>query len=427
MRQSSHSSSQLTFYMPFSFTGSPNQDMVFNRASLLVPRRELKILLLFGLLLFASCDSSFVPDIGSPEEESKRIRTVKQWYTTALEEGQIFIPSLPNGSYNKIGNDSTVATILAAMVQQHSPDWDQIETWDHATGGYVAATLLEGTATSPNHSGLSVVRTLVADVDRQGQRISGRLVEFIALDLDDSLFRDYVVQWLSGDFGNNRMIVAQYTIGYESIKTTVYAPGQDPKETTMTLTQQPTSGKNDTITYCWVSHIDFAYICRVGHDYIYGESCLPFIERLELTCASFSTDITPRIGSGESDGDENDDGDGQGGESDVDANPDPYDKIEECLCTDKKICDLIAEYDELKVAYTPVCVEFMTGGATRSFSWREFMGNWRNGSEYGKHNPYGIMKANIKNGIQQLRDLDGRPIVLTSAIDVPRGTVQSVE
>ena len=36
--------------------------MLFSNQSLFIPRRELKVLLLFGLLLFASCDSSFVPD-----------------------------------------------------------------------------------------------------------------------------------------------------------------------------------------------------------------------------------------------------------------------------------------------------------------------------------------------------------------------------
>ncbi len=172
--------------------------MVFSNLSLFIPRRIFKVILLFGLLLFASCDSSFVPDIGSPEAESNRIQTVRQWYTTALEEDQKSIPSLPNVSY-KVASDSTIPEILAAMVQQHSPDWDQIEIWDNTTGGYVAATLLEGTATSANHTGLFVVRTLVANVDGKGQRISGQLVEFIGIGLDTSLFKDYVAQWLEGD------------------------------------------------------------------------------------------------------------------------------------------------------------------------------------------------------------------------------------
>ncbi|MXW14300.1 MAG: hypothetical protein F4120_03335 [Rhodothermaceae bacterium] len=159
---------------------------------------------LIGLLLFSSCDSSFVPDIGSPEEESNRIQTVRQWYTAALEEDQNSIPSLPNVSF-KVAGDSTIAEILAAMVQQHSPDWDQIEIWDNATGGYVAAMLLEGTATSPSHSGISVVRTLVANVDGKGQRISGRLVEFIGIGLDTSLFKDYVAQWLEGVIQKNEL------------------------------------------------------------------------------------------------------------------------------------------------------------------------------------------------------------------------------
>ena len=108
--------------------------MVFSNLSLFIPRRIFKVILLFGLLLFASCDSSFVLDIGSPEAESNRIQTVHQWYTTALEKDQKSIPSLPNVSY-KVASDSTIPEILAAMVQQHSPDWDQIEIWDNTNEG----------------------------------------------------------------------------------------------------------------------------------------------------------------------------------------------------------------------------------------------------------------------------------------------------
>ncbi len=46
-----------------------------------------------------------------------------------------------------------------------------------------------------------MIRTLVADVDSDGQILSGRLVEFVSLGLDASLFRNYVEQWLVADFG----------------------------------------------------------------------------------------------------------------------------------------------------------------------------------------------------------------------------------
>ena len=271
-----------------------------------------------------------------------------------------------------------------------------------------------------------MVRTLVANVDAKGQRISGQLVEFIGIGLDTSLFKDYVAQWLEGVIQKKRIIVAEYTIGYESIKTTVYEPGKDPRQTTMTLTQKPTSGKSDDfidVTICWQSYI-YSYVCRVGDDRVM-ESCSQFIAGLETTCATFSIDITSGEDSdGSSDVGNGDDGsdDGQGGGDDGDGNPDVHDnEIEECLCNDQRICDLIAEYDEYGVGFTPVCVQFMSGGSTTNFSWNEFMGNWRNGTEFGKHSPYGIMQSNVMNGVQQLRDVDGRPIVLTSGYRCPKG------
>ena len=268
----------------------------------------------------------------------------------------------------------------------------------------------------------------MANVDGKGQRISGQLVEFIGIGLDTSLFKDYVAQWLEGDSEKNRMIVAEYTIGYEPIKTTVYAPGKDPRQITMTLTQKPISGKNDIITFCWVSDIDFAYICRVENDVIYGDSCLPFIERLEITCSSVLIDITTGggfdgngdAGNGDDGGDDSDDG--QGGGDDGDRNPYVHDnEVEECLCNDQRTCDLITEYEEYEVGFTPVCVQFLSGGSTTDFSWNEFMGHWRNGTEFGKHSPYGIMESGVMNGVQKLRDMDGRPIVLTSGYRCPKG------
>ena len=49
----------------------PNVKMISSNLPLFIPCRIFKVIPLIGLLLFASCDSSFVPDIGSPEEEGR--------------------------------------------------------------------------------------------------------------------------------------------------------------------------------------------------------------------------------------------------------------------------------------------------------------------------------------------------------------------
>ncbi len=61
------------------------------------------------------------------------------------------------------------------MVRAYPPDWDQMETWDNGIGGYYAATVLGPATSTPSDPDILVVRTLVADVDENGQIISGRL------------------------------------------------------------------------------------------------------------------------------------------------------------------------------------------------------------------------------------------------------------
>ena len=51
------------------------------------------------------------------------------------------------------------------------------------------------------------------------------------------------------------------------------------------------------------------------------------------------------------------------------------------------------------------------------------MGGWLEGNEGGIHRPYGIMDPSLMNGVQQLRDLYGGPIRLTSGYRCPRGNL----
>ena len=88
------------------------------------------------LLVLAHCDNGFVPDTGPPPNSSDaRIQAVQEWYDAALSGEQNAPLTLSEGMVGKISEDSTIAAVLAAMVRQHPPDWDQMETWDNGSGG----------------------------------------------------------------------------------------------------------------------------------------------------------------------------------------------------------------------------------------------------------------------------------------------------
>lgn len=77
-------------------------------------------LLICGMLLFTSCDSSFVPDVESlpSEEASNRIQVVQEWCKIVLAGKQSALPVLPNGGTSKAINDGKIAAVLAAMVRE---------------------------------------------------------------------------------------------------------------------------------------------------------------------------------------------------------------------------------------------------------------------------------------------------------------------
>lgn len=214
-------------------------------------------ILIFGMMLIARCDSSFVPDVEPPlsEVQGKRVEAVKEWYLTALSKEQSAPPVLPDGAAGKIGNDSTIAAVLAAMVRKYPPDWDKMETWSDGKGGYLAATLLGSNQPmiSPSDSRLSVIRTLIADVDSDGKILTGQLVEFVGIGLKASLLQDYVKMWLAGDFDELQILVAEYSIGYASTQAFLYKPDEKPQSIAMKLARKTGTGKTNTEWTCWIT------------------------------------------------------------------------------------------------------------------------------------------------------------------------------
>lgn len=85
-----------------------------------------------ALLVLTHCDGGFVPDAGPPPNSSDvRAQAIQEWYHAALTEEQDAPLTLSGGMVGKISEDSTIAAVLAAMVRQYPPDWDQMETWDN--------------------------------------------------------------------------------------------------------------------------------------------------------------------------------------------------------------------------------------------------------------------------------------------------------
>lgn len=377
-----------------------------------------------ALLVLPHCDGGFVPDTGPPPNSTAaRIQAIQAWYDTALSEEQNAPLVLPEG-VGKVAGDSTIAAALAAMVRQFPPDWDQIKTWDNGTGGYIAATVLGSDATSPSDPRVSVVRTLVVDADVDGRILSGHLVEFVAPDLDVSQFRDYVVQWQAGDFGNKRMLVAEYTIGYASTQAFAYEPGKDPIPIAMRLKEQSGPGKTEATWYCWVTDQYYIEVCEpyMGDRPPEDEVCVSRTT-IEMTCVRQDDD-------GDDHGDDHGGGGGgvrlctlirPGDECPGDDGGDFGGGVEVCPCGNPIICDIIGEYSPaMGLSNKPSCSDFRTAGGTADFSWSEFNGHWRGGNE-PIHSPYGMMDQGVMAGIQQIRDLYGSAIVLSSGYRCPYG------
>ncbi len=189
-------------------------------------------------------------------------------------------------------DDSTIVAALAEMVRQYPPDWENAETWDNGNGGYFFATLLGKNVMDirPEDTKVPVVRTLVADVTLDGDIVPGsmHLIEFAGRGLDVTRFKDYVDQWLVGDFQDTPILVAEYTIGYASTVAFLYEPGKEPTQVTMALRRYNRLAKDMTfdLTICYTA-VDYELEC----DDEKKPSC-DWVESPTTTC------VTIRIGGG---------------------------------------------------------------------------------------------------------------------------------
>ena len=319
--------------------------------------------------------------------------------------------------------DSTEVLVLAEMVRQYPPDWTKAVAWSDGQGGMYVATIIgrDKPSRSFSHPDISVLRIVLVEIGLDGIVTASRVLKFMSTDsLDQTRIQYYVNQWQSGKYETPRVLVAEFTLGLEPQVSQSSMPldrQQIPAD--LSLREITKQGKVENDWYwCWISDSTRGgWVCFGGAD---GCKWIPAEIEISCICASIcnedeggntggSEGSNPPVGSS---------GDG-GGSKDV-KNVDEKEK-EECTCSNQTVCDMIKEYKDLNVGFTPSCSDFRTIGSTKNFSWNEFMGNWANGNEYGKHRPYGIMDQSVMNRVQQLRDSMNAPVVLTSGYRCPAG------
>jgi len=211
-------------------------------------------------VIFVGCDSGAdLSDHG--DSVSASIQAAQQFYKEYHEQ-----------RHAKSSVDSTEAVVLAEMVRQYPPDWTQAAAWPDGHGGMIVATLIgaEKPAISFSHDSVFVVRTLMADINSDGTVTASRLLKFISVQpLDPSQFQYYVKQWSSGDYGTSVMIVAEYSLGFESQRSRLSLP-QDSLHNSvdMSLRERFNKGKvEDERAWCWVSdYVRAGEVCFQGAD-----------------------------------------------------------------------------------------------------------------------------------------------------------------
>ena len=125
------------------------------------------------------------------------------------------------------------------------------------SGRYVSTLIgVDKPATSFSHDDISVVRTLMVDINQEGIATASRLLEFISSDpLDQSQFQYYTKQWLVGDYDTTAMMASEYSLGFESEKAQLFLPSDSALfPVDISLKEITRQGKTEDETYwCYVS------------------------------------------------------------------------------------------------------------------------------------------------------------------------------
>ncbi len=363
----------------------------------------------FGALLLASCDSgadfSSLDDLSS---DSAPVAKVRAWYE---EQAQATVSE----GLAKTSGDLDSLTI-AAFVQKFPPDWNKAVLLSRKDGGRAMVATLGQYTDEKYDTTLHHVRTIIVDLDSSGDVESGNIVIFSS---SDELFRDgfdtYVRQYLAEDFGDMKMLVSRYTMGFEAVDALLYRPGQISLPVSLELaTKQVVSGSlgklasNSSIfnsisgvsgicdVSCYFHH--FGWICA-GDDE--GDDCS---RRYELVCTITYCEDSPGGGGGGGDDSGGGGGDGgDGGEEEEDEN--------DCDCNDQEACDLADEYTSSDHGSWPCS----------KFKWID--PKYRVGAQgyESKHNGFGYVSSTMQGNVIEMGYLFGMTFRITSAYRCPVG------
>ena len=395
---------------------------------------------LFAAALFLpGCDSganfSSLDDIALNDGVTAKARA---WYSEQL---QFEI----SGRLSKVEGDEDSLALLA-FIEKFPPDWNEavVLSLDGTEETLVLTTTLGEYTDERYDSTMYHVRTLVMDMEPSGDVASGVIVAFSSeQELSKLDFDNYVEQYIVKDFGETDMTVSRYTVLFEGIDAYLYRLNNTPIELDINYISRQL-GVNELDKYELINSIGkniFAscYIdCYVVE---FGEICSgPISGQLVESCGgrqlttcvvycSFPNNTNSNDNSNPNNNNENGSGgDGYDNENDTEDNDkNPYVKDKEKCNYNTKICNLIKEYKKIGVPEykIPHAVEFITFLKGKYFNWNELNGHWSDGSEYGKHNPYGVFDTNLLNNIDNIRKEYGKAIKISSGYRCPQGNTDA--
>ena len=349
--------------------------------------------------------------------EGSKVALVQAWYEEAIVRVQA-------EQLGKVNN----AAILAAMVAKYPPDWDQAISVPIDSGITRVMTVLgpDQPASVYSPDTLDAVRTIAVDVTEDDEVVGSRLLEFVSPDpLEPDDFTEYIQQWGNRDFGDHRMLISEYDIGYDAKTCEVYTPGEGFEPVELTLAESSGMGKaqDDTEYWCYITDIVEGWVC-VGP--VTGEEyCRLDTVDVYITCVEIGGEGGGSGGGGGEDEEEDEceddkedeeeeecEEEGECEEEDEEEDEDGCEEEEEekdeeeCSCADAIPCEMEAEYDSLNVDADLVlsCDQFTTSGGTGNFPWWELNDNWSEGNE-PKHNPWGRIDPLLPAKLEALRAL----------------------
>ncbi len=379
--------------------------------------------LLVAALVLSSCDSgvdfSSLEDIAPNDGLTAKARA---WYVEQVEIGV-------SENLSKIEGDEDSLALLA-FIEKFLPDWNEsvVLSLDGTEETLVLTTTLGEYTDERYDSTMYHIRTLVMNMEPSGDIVSGSIVAFSSeKELSKNDFANYVEQYVAKDFGEMEMTVSRYTVLFEGIDAYLYRPGGIPLELSIKLVKEQvdinqldkfnsmnfiTKGSTICYSHCYVS---FGRTCSYPASDPSSRICGAY--DVEVICSTYCFD-GPMIGGG---------GDGSGGGGGNGGGDNGNDGDEEKCKYSQKICDLIQEYKDIGIAEykIPSPNEFTSHLSGRYFTWNELNGGWKNGTEKGKHKPYGVFHSRLLTGIDNIREEYNQPIHLSSGYRCPQGNTDA--